>query len=377
MAKNTNLSKAKKEKNDEFYTQMNDVELELKHYKEHFKNKVVLCNCNDPEWSAFWKYFHLQFGSLGLKKLIATTYNEEGLAYKLEYIGGNDNDIDICVKTPLEGDGDFRNKECLALLEECDVVVTNPPFSKFREYMALLMQYKKKFLIIGSGNAITYKEIFPLIRDNLMWLGVTRQGAGSMWFRVPNDTPEKKGQKIKDGIKYQTIGNSCWFTNLDHRKRHEALVRDLSEDYDLEKYPKYDNYDAINVDKVLKIPRDYYGVMGVPITFLGKYNPDEFEIVAFRKGEDGKDLIFTRDSEREFNRTFVSLYDSDCMDDKKLRRKNQWEDYLRKNNNQAEIEPIDYFYPRRVKSRAAGTMNGLIDGKETYRRILIQRKVGK
>ena len=150
MAKNTNLSKAKKEKNDEFYTQMNDVELELKHYKEHFKNKVVLCNCNDPEWSAFWKYFHLQFGSLGLKKLIATTYNEEGLAYKLEYIGGNDNDIDICVKTPLEGDGDFRNKECLALLEECDIVVTNPPFSKFREYMELLMQYQKKFLIIGN-----------------------------------------------------------------------------------------------------------------------------------------------------------------------------------------------------------------------------------
>ena len=299
MAKNTNLSKAKKEKNDEFYTQMNDVAEELRHYNEHFKNKVVLCNCNDPEWSAFWQYFHLKFELLGLKKLIATTYNEEGLAYKLEYSGGNDNDTDICIKTPLEGDGDFRNKECLALLEECDVVVTNPPFSKFREYIALLMQYQKKFLIIGSGNAITYKEIFPLIRDNLMWLGVTRQGTGSMWFRVPNDTPEKKGQKIKDGIKYQTIGNSCWFTNLDHRKRHEELVRDLSENYDPEKYPKYDNYDAINVDKVLKIPRDYYGVMGVPITFLGKHNPDEFEIVAFRKGEDGKDLVFTRERESE------------------------------------------------------------------------------
>lgn len=298
MAKNTNLSKAKKEKNDEFYTQMNDVELELKHYKEHFKNKVVLCNCNDPEWSAFWKYFHLQFRSLGLKKLIATTYNEEGLAYKLEYIGGNDNDTDICMKTPLEGDGDFRNKECLALLEECDVVVTNPPFSKFREYMALLMQYQKKFLIIGSINAVTYKEIFPLIRDNQLWWGISTNGS-NRYFRVPDsyELTEKTG-KIENGIKYAFVKGVMWYTNLETRKRHEELVRDLSENYDPEKYPKYDNYDAINVDKVLKMPCDYYGVMGVPITFLGKYNPDEFEIVAFRKGEDGKDLVFTRERAR-------------------------------------------------------------------------------
>ena len=300
MAKNTNLSKAKKEKNDEFYTQMSDVEKELSNYKKHFKNKVVLCNCNDPEWSAFWQYFHLQFGYLGLKKLIATTYNEEGLAYKLEYSGGNDNDTDICMKTPLEGDGDFRNKECLALLEECDVVVTNPPFSKFREYMALLMEYQKKFLIIGNINAVTYKEIFPLIRDNQVWFGYKFNGA-PMKFIVRDDY-ELHGSVCgytEDGKKYIGVGGTCWYTSLETVKRHEELVRDLSENYDPEKYPKYDNYDAIDVGRTLKIPRDYYGVMGVPITFLGKYNPDEFEIVAFRKDEDGKDLVFTREEERE------------------------------------------------------------------------------
>ena len=299
MAKNTNLSKAKKEKNDEFYTQMNDVAEELRHYNEHFKNKVVLCNCNDPEWSAFWQYFHLKFELLGLKKLIATTYNEDGLAYKLEYIGGNDNDTDVCMKTPLEGDGDFRNKECLALLEECDVVVTNPPFSKFREYMALLMKYQKKFLIIGNINAVTYKEIFALIRDNQLWWGISTNGS-NRYFRVPDsyELTEKTG-KTENGIKYAFVKGVMWYTNLETKKRHEELVRDLSENYDPEKYPKYDNYDAINIDKVLKMPRDYYGVMGVPITFLGKYNPDEFEIVAFRKGEDGRDLVFTREEEKE------------------------------------------------------------------------------
>ena len=376
MAKNTNLSKAKKEKNDEFYTQMNDVEKELMHYKEHFKNKVVLCNCNDPEWSAFWKYFHLQFKALGLKKLIATTYNEEGLAYKLEYSGGNDNDTDVCTKTPLEGDGDFRNKECLALLEECDIVVTNPPFSKFREYMVLLMQYQKKFLVIGNINAVTYKEIFPLIRDNQLWWGISTNGS-NRYFRVPDsyELTEKTG-KIENGIKYAFVKGVMWYTNLETGKRHKELVRDLNEDYDPEKYPKYDNYDAINVDKVLKIPRDYYGVMGVPITFLGKYNPDEFEIVAFRKGKDGRDLVCTRDEEREFNCTFVSLYDVDSRDDKKLRRKNQWETYLHKNNNQVEIEPIDYFYPSSMS--IDGCMNSpkdtIINGIKKYARILIQRK---
>lgn len=369
---NANLHKAKDAKNDEFYTQLTDVSKEMMHYKQHFKDKVVFCNCDDPTWSAFWKYFHLNFAELGLKKLISTHYDKEEATYKMEYTGGDDNDIDVGVKTPLEGNGDFRNQECLDLLDESDIVVTNPPFSLFREYVAVLVEHKKKFLIIGSGNAITYKEIFPLIRNNLMWLGVTRQGTGSMWFRVPNDTPEKKGQKIEDGIKYQTIGNSCWFTNMDVKYRHEKLI--LWKNYTEDEYPKYDNYNAINVNKVAEIPCDYDGVMGVPITFLGKYNPEQFEIVAFRKGDDGKDLVFTREKEREFNRTFVSLYDVDSRDDKKCRRKNQWETYLCENNNQTEIEPIDYFYPLSIKSRAAGTMNGLINGKETYRRILIRRK---
>lgn len=371
---NANLHKAKGAKNDEFYTQLTDVAKELMHYKAHFKDKIVFCNCDDPTWSAFWKYFHLNFAELGLKKLISTHYDREEATYKMEYTGGNDNDIDVGVKTPLEGNGDFRNKECLDLLDECDIVVTNPPFSLFREYVAVLMEYQKKFLIIGSGNAITYKEIFPLIRNNLMWLGVTRQGTGSMWFRVPNDTPEKKGQKIEDGIKYQTIGNSCWFTNMDVKYRHEKLI--LWKNYTEDEYPKYDNYNAINVNKVAEIPCDYDGVMGVPITFLGKYNPEQFEIVAFRKGDDGKDLVFTREREREFNRTFVSLYDVDSRDDKKCRRQNQWETYLRENNNQTEIEPIDYFYP--LHQSIAGVMNAayetFVNGKNVYKRILICQK---
>lgn len=370
MVKNTNLHKAKNAKNDEFYTQLTDVAKELMHYKKHFKDKIVFCNCDDPTWSAFWKYFHLNFAELGLKKLISTHYDREEATYKMEYTGGNDNDINVGVKTPLEGNGDFRNKECLDLLDESDIVVTNPPFSLFREYVAVLMEHEKKFLIIGSGNAITYKEIFPLIRNNLMWLGVTRQGTGSMWFRVPNDTPEKKGQKIEDGIKYQTIGNSCWFTNMDVKYRHEKLI--LWKNYTEDEYPKYDNYNAINVNKVAEIPCDYDGVMGVPITFLGKYNPEQFEIVAFRKGDDGKDLVFTR--EREFNRTFVSLYDVDSGDDKKCRRKNQWKAYLCENNNQTEIEPIDYFYPNVTNLANTLVNNCTINGKKTYVRVLIRRK---
>ena len=170
---NANLHKAKDAKNDEFYTQLTDVAKELMHYKAHFKDKIVLCNCDDPTWSAFWKYFHLNFAELGLKKLISTHYDREEATYKMEYTGGNDNDIDVGVKTPLEGNGDFRNQECLDLLDECDIVVTNPPFSLFREYVAVLMEHKKKFLILGNMNALTYKEIFPLIRDNQLWYGAS------------------------------------------------------------------------------------------------------------------------------------------------------------------------------------------------------------
>lgn len=367
--KNANLHKAKDAKNDEFYTQLTDVAKELMHYKAHFKDKIVLCNCDDPTWSAFWKYFHLNFAELGLKKLISTHYDKTEPTYKMEYSGGDDNDIEVGVKTPLEGNGDFRNKECLDLLDESDIVVTNPPFSLFREYVAVLMEHEKKFLIIGNMNAITYKEVFPLIRDDKLWLGVSLSGSKCS-FIVPESYDGKNVYYNENGQKMAKINNAIWFTNLDHKKRHEKLI--LWKKYTPEEFPKYDNYDAINVDRYAEIPIDYNGVMGVPITYLYRHNPDDFEIVAFRKGDDGKDLVFTR--EREFNRTFVSLYDVDSRDDKKRRRQNQWEAYLRENNNQAKIEPIDYFYPLSIKSRAAGTMNGLINGKETYRRILICQK---
>lgn len=505
MIKNSNLHKAKIAKNDEFYTQLNDVARELKHYKTHFKDKVVLCNCDDPTWSAFWRYFHLNFEHLGLKKLISTHYDKEKPTYKMEYEGGDDNGIEVGTKTPLEGNGDFRNAECIELLKESDIVCTNPPFSLFREYVAQLMEHEKKFLIIGNKNAITYKEFFPLIRDNKVWIGMNNVHE----FIQPDETIKK-------------FGNIGWYTNLDHKKRHEDL--DLWETYSPEKYPKYDNYDAINVDKVSHIPKDYEpcwykchnasncryaqtegledkvlcehacngeigvpityldkhnpeemkilanggsykgegsiaeelfvyrererrstnesssagcrkcnGVMGVPITFLDKYNPELFEIVAFRKGDDGKDLVFTRERERSFNRTFESLYDVDSRDDKERRRQDKRETYLCENNNQTkdieffteyilshpeitksalsererdsryiladcnkltehscqrlqdqraqdicqsayQKETVDLFFPLVVTGRAPGTLNGLINGNETYRRILIRRR---
>ena len=372
---NANLYKAKGAKNDEFYTQLTDVKKELIYYKTHFKDKIVLCNCDDPTWSAFWKYFHLNFAELGLKKLISTHYDKTEPTYKMEYTGGDDNNIEVGVKTPLEGNGDFRNKECLDLLDESDIVVTNPPFSLFREYVAVLMEHEKKFLILGNMNALTYKEIFPLIRDNQLWYGASIH-SGDRKFYVPDDYPLKaSGCGVDDnGRKFIRVKGVRWYTNLDYKAIHEKLV--LWKNYTPEEYPKYDNYDAINVNKYSEIPCDYDGVMGVPITFIDYYCPEQFEIVAFRKGDDGKDLVFTREREREFNRTFVSLYDVNSGDDKKRRRKNQWEAYLLKNNNQTEIEPIDYFYPLSIKSRAAGTMNGLINGKETYVRVLIRRKSG-
>lgn len=257
---NANLHKAKDAKNDEFYTQLTDVAKEMMHYKAHFKDKIVLCNCDDPTWSAFWKYFHLNFAELGLKKLISTHYDKTEPTYKMEYTGGDDNNIEVGVKTPLEGNGDFRNQECLDLLDECDIVVTNPPFSLFREYVAVLMEHKKKFLIIGNKNAITYTEFFPLLKDDEVWIGCTNVKE----FLQPDGSIKK-------------FGNIGWFTNLDVAKRHEKLI--LWKNYTPEEYPKYDNYDAINVNKYSEIPCDYDGVMGVPITFIDKYNPDQFEIV--------------------------------------------------------------------------------------------------
>ena len=276
MAKNDNLHKAKDAKNDEFYTRIEDVAEELRHYKKHFAGKVVFCNCDDPTWSAFWRYFHLNFAELGLKKLISTHYDRTEPTYKMEYEGGDDNDVEVGVKTPLEGNGDFRSKECLNLLDECDIVVTNPPWSMFREYVSLLVEHKKQFVIIGNKNSITYKEFFPLLKDNHVWIG----------YMSPSefDTPSGMTKKV--------AGLGRWFTNLDIQKRHEKLIlwqRYYDDDGNPlpdveERYPHYDNYDATNVDRVADIPMDYKGVMGVPITFMDKYNPDEFEIVGITLG---------------------------------------------------------------------------------------------
>jgi len=279
MAGNSNLHKAKNAKNDEFYTQLTDVAKELMHYKQHFKNKIVFCNCDDPTWSAFWKYFHLNFEALGLKKLISTYYDKTEPTYKMEYTGGDDNDIEVGVKTPLEGNGDFRNRECLDLLDEADIVVTNPPFSLFREYVACLMEHKKKFVIWGNNNAITYKEFFPLLKDNKVWLGYIANQ--TCVFRLSDEYAkwdEKITEQMNDGHKYGKCPAISVFTNLDIQKRHEKL--DLRGNYYRSgDFQKFDNYDVINVGKVADVPCDYDGVMGVPITFMNIYNPEQFEIL--------------------------------------------------------------------------------------------------
>ena len=270
---NENLHKAKEAKNDEFYTQLNDVSEELRHYKEHFKDKIIFCNCDDPTWSAFWRYFHLNFGHLGLKKLISTHYDREKPTYKMEYTGGNDNDIEAGVKTPLEGNGDFRNQECIDLLKEADIVVTNPPFSIAREdFIPQLFEYKKKFLIIGDLNWVTYKIIFPLLKNNEMWMGYSAVKE----FLQPDGTIKK-------------FGNKLWFTNLDIKKRHEKLI--LWKNYTSAEFPRYDNYDAINVDKVSNIPCDYCESWEVTEDEFKNFSADEWEIT--RTGElDGEKSFF-------------------------------------------------------------------------------------
>ena len=290
MATNTILHRARDAKNDEFYTRLTDVSNELMHYKRHFKDKIILCNCDDPKWSAFWRYFHLNFSALGLKKLISTHYDTNNPTYRMEYTGGEDDDIGVGIKTPLEGNGDFRNKECLDILDEADIVVTNPPFSLFREYVAALIEHKKRFLIIGSKNAITYKDFFPLLKNDDVWVGCT----GVKEFLQPDGSIKK-------------FGNIGWFTNLDVAKRHEKLI--LWKKYTPEEYPKYDNYDAINVDKVSDIPVDYNGVMGVPISIMDKYNPEQFEVLGI-----SGDLAepFYQDGKRRSGRFYVNgkrLYD--------------------------------------------------------------------
>ena len=283
---NANLTNAKRAKNDEFYTQLTDIEKEMRHYKDFFKGKVVYCNCDDARESNFFKYFSLNFEHLGLKKLITTGFKADGKGVVLIYEGDKNGnriveDSEIITKE-LEGNGDFRSAECIEFLKECDVVVTNPPFSLFREYVAQLMEYKKKFLIIGNQNAITYKEIFPYIKNNELWLGLSMNGS-NRWFQAPDnyEVMEKAaGYKVIDGKKYYFVNGVTWFTNIPHNKRNEEL--DLYRKYDADAYPKYDNYDAIEVSKVSEIPMDYKGVMGVPITFLYKYCPTQFEIVDAR-----------------------------------------------------------------------------------------------
>ena len=301
--KNYDLHSAKKGKKDEFYTQLTDIEKEVYYYWEHFKGKTVLCNCDDPLISNFFRYFAMQFEHLKLKKLIATCYrnqqsdifskHEVDSAVYLEYHGDkNDNRIpdinEIAVK-PLKGNGDFRSDECIGFLKEADIVCTNPPFSLFREYIAQLIEYDKKFLIIGNVNAITYRNISPLIKDNKIWLGPSIS-SGDREFQVPNDYPiTASGFRIDEkGNKFIRVKGVRWYTNLPHKKRNEELILTGKYKGNEDKYPKYDNYDAIEVSKVVDIPEDYDGVMGVPITFLDKYNPKQFEIVKCGRGDDEK-----------------------------------------------------------------------------------------
>lgn len=261
-ATNTSLGAARRAKNDEFYTQLTDIEKELRHYKHHFHGKVVLCNCDDPEWSNFWKYFTLNFEHLGLAKVVATHYAQGEPSYKLEYLGSEQ----PAVKTPLTGDGDFRSDECVALLKDADIVVTNPPFSLFREYVAQLLAHNKKFLAIGSKNALTYREIFRPLMANQVWLGVT--------------SPK---QFLQPDGSFKVFGNIGWFTNLEHNKRNEEIVLFKKYKGNERQYPNYDNFDAIAIARVSEIPADYDGPMGVPITFLDKYNPEQFAILGLTK----------------------------------------------------------------------------------------------
>lgn len=324
MAGNSNLNDSARNKQDEFYTQLSLIESELKHYRQHFKGKTVLCNCDDPYESNFFKYFAMNFNALGLKKLITTCFATSPVTGKefqyfvdnggqLSFISSENNapvqdengrkpykveitevtdkngdgridlaDVEFLMRnkkntmTLLDGDGDFRSPECVELLKEADIVVTNPPFSLFRDYIAILEQHSKQYIIIGNMNAAIYKEIFPLIADNKLWLGYN---SGHFWFKVPDSYEEKKTDfKIdENGQKWRRMGNICWFTNVDIDKRHEDMV--LFRNYTPEEYPKYDNYDAIEVSKTADIPCDYYGVMGVPLTFMSQYNPEQFQIV--------------------------------------------------------------------------------------------------
>ena len=285
---NERFDNAKKNKNDEFYTRLEDIEKELNHYKEYFKGKTIFCNCDDPRISNFFKYFALNFNEFGLKKLISTCYKNQDVdlftqndcekAVYIEYTGNpNDptsTDFSTIEVKELKGDGDFRSQECIELLKQSDVVITNPPFSLFREYVAQLIKYDKKFIIVGHQNAISYKEIFSLIKENKLWLGYGFKGGAAHFINTHYEDYASAGDHKEGMIR---VSGVVWFTNIDIKKRHEELV--MYKTYNPEEFPKYENYEAINVDKSTDIPMDYDGVIGVPITFLDKYSPDQFEIV--------------------------------------------------------------------------------------------------
>ncbi len=298
-AKNNNLHSAKNNKKDEFYTQLSDIENELKHYKKHFKDKVVLCNCDDPRISNFFHYFSYNFELLGLKKLIATCYknqdrdlfsqNNSEKAIFLEYNGDKNGDR---IPNPeeigiheLQGDGDFRSQECIELLKQADIVVTNPPFSLFREYVAQLIEYDKKFVIVGHQNAITYRDIFKLIKENKIWLGYGFKGGAGHFINTQYENYATASDKREGMIR---VSGVHWFTNLDISKRHEDLI--LYKFYNEEEYPTYENFEAININKTKDIPADYLGFMGVPITFLDKYNPEQFQILGLGISNSGIEI---------------------------------------------------------------------------------------
>lgn len=307
MRNNSNdfLRKAKKNKNDEFYTRLTDIEKELKHYKNQFKGKIVYCNCDNPTKSNFYKFFAINFHNLGIKKLISSCYVENDInifnfkeknfinGFYYEYTGKKEETL-IPTKDDViffNGNGDFRNQESIELLKSADVVVTNPPFSLFREHIDQIIKYNKKFLVIGNINAITYKNIFNLIKNNDAWMGIN-MGRGISGFIVPEHY-ELYGTETKiddEGNRIISTNNNLWLTNLDNEKRHTNIVLTQTYKGNEEKYPTYDNYNGININRTLDIPKDYKGAMGVPITFLHKFNPDQFEIIKFRKGNDNKDL---------------------------------------------------------------------------------------
>lgn len=295
MAKNNNLRSANANKNDEFYTMLSDIEKEMRYYKDFFKGKVVYCNCDDARESNFFKYFSLNFEFLGLKKLITTGYKADGKGVVLIYEGDKNGnrrvDDEEIIVNELNGDGDFRSEECIEYLKQADVVVTNPPFSLFRQYVKQLMDYGKKFIIIGNQNALTYKEIFSLIKNNKIWLGLNFVKE----FVKPNGDTQK-------------FGNISWFTNIENKKRTEPI--DLYKRYSFEDYPKYDNFDAINVDKVADIPMDYDGIMGVPITFLNNYCPSQFTIIGLAADKRDENPLWIKGKETyldERHKKFVGM----------------------------------------------------------------------